>query len=469
MNPAADAADEAIEGAIALLEAVTREASPARLSGARFLARVPRLEQLGRLIDGLRAVHAADASERMMGPVDTLGAAGYASARDAVAQLAGVSEAEAARRIRLGERISSGLSLSGAPVAPRFPAVADAVLDGELGVEAAEIITRELGGVALRVDSGVIHEAEAGLVELARGSHSRPPLRAELVREQVALYLLAIDPDGAEPTERTARMRRRLTFGRETPEGMIPVTGMLVAEVGAQFKRLVEAHRRKVAFGADATGPGDDGEAAGAQAEGAEAAGYIVADDRTPAQRRHDTLADILGAAARVKDAPEIAGSAPAVIVTVTKKALDDGGVGFLDDHTTPISAGAVERLVDSRGMQIVTMNESGRVLSLGSVQRCFTSSQRRAIIARDGGCVIPGCTTAAGWCEVHHVVPWREGGETHVDNGVLLCWGHHQRIDSGPWRLSMPDGVPHVRGPGINEWTPAGMSRVRIPLPRTG
>ncbi|WP_425319796.1 HNH endonuclease [Labedella gwakjiensis] len=74
-----------------------------------------------------------------------------------------------------------------------------------------------------------------------------------------------------------------------------------------------------------------------------------------------------------------------------------------------------------------------------------------------------------AGWCEVHHVVPWRDGGQTHTDNGVLLCWGHHQNIDRGPWRLSMPDGVPHVRGPGYPEWTHTTKTRTGPPLTRTG
>lgn len=444
--------DEVIEAAIALLESVEAAGAPARLSGPRFLSRMPRVERLGRLVDSLRVSHAADAAERMSSPVDSLGAAGYGSPRQAIAQLTGVSEAEASRRIRVGARIAHTTSITGAELAPRFPVVAEAVRAGDLGLEAAEIISRELDSVACRVDRRMIHEAERGLVELAAGGDGHPPLAADLVRDQVVVFILAIDPDGAVPTERSARIKRSLVFGRETSDGMIPVRGLLMAEVGTQFERLVDAHVRKVSFVDDTA---DE---------------QVAAEDRSPEQRRHDTLADILSAAARVQDAPEIAGTAPAVSVTVRYEVLEARrGVGFIDDHVTPISVDAVERLIDSRGMQLVTMNAAGRVLSLGSTQRCFTGSQRRAIAARDGGCVIPGCTTPAGWCEVHHVIPWREGGPTHTDNGVLLCWGHHQRIDSGPWRLSMPDGVPHVRGPGIPAWTPAGRSRVRTPLPQTG
>jgi hypothetical protein len=403
--------EEAIEGAIALLASLAADASPAVLSGRDFLQRVPRVEQLGRLVDGLRVSHAAEAANRIDGPIDTLGAAGYASAIDAIGQLTAVSEAEAARRIRVGKAVTCGIAISGAATAPRYPVIAEGVCSGCLGVEAADVLIRELDAVAPRVDPVVLAEAEQGLVGLAAGTDDHPPLRVELVRVQVKAFVLAIDPDGARPREQRARVKRKLTFGPETVDGLIPVSGLLVAEVGVTFKRLVDAHVRKVSFtdgGTDGTGGADMLPASSA------------ADDRTPAQRRHDSLADILSAASRVRDAPELAGAAPAVIVTVTQSALDDGrGVGYLDGHDTPISIDAVERLADTRGVQTVTLDRAGRVLALGSVQRCFTPSQRRAITARDGGCVIPGCATPAGWCEVHHVIPWREGGDTHTDNGV--------------------------------------------------
>ncbi|RUR03291.1 HNH endonuclease signature motif containing protein [Labedella endophytica] len=443
---------QAIGALIAQFDATLSALDPALLSGAEFLSIVSEAEAFGRRADALRARVAAESETRIDGPIDTLGAAGYASAKDAVAKLTGTSVAEASRRIRTGKGMAPGVALSGASTAPRHPAVAAAVAAGHLGVEAADVIMQNLDAVASRVDPMVLAETEESLVFLAAGTDTHPPLCVDLVRVQIAPFLLRIDPDGARPREKRAQRKRHLTFGQACLDGVIPVSGLLIAEVGATFKRLVDAHARKVTF-----------------TDGTESA-PAAADDRTRPQRNHDTLADILSAASRVKDAPELAGSAPAVLVAVTATAVEDGrGVGFIDGHAAPISIEAVERLIDTRGHQTVTLNAAGRVLSMGSTQRCFTPSQRRAITTRDGGCVIPGCTTPAGWCEVHHVIPWRAGGETHTDNGVLLCWGHHQRIDSGPWRLSMPDGVPHVRGPGQVEWTPAGMSRVRSQLTRTG
>jgi hypothetical protein len=434
---------EAVADAISLLAEPVGQLAPGRLSAAEYVAAVREVDHLGRLVDTARVALAGEAENRTRGPVGTLGALGFASAVDAVATLTSVTDREARRRIRVGASLNVGVSLTGAETGAARPVVSAAVSAGTLGVEAASVLVEALDGVAPRVDVAVVSEAEEALVRLAAGTAAHPPLRADLVRIQAKAFIEAIDPDGVLPREERARRRRRFTVGRETLDGLVPVHGLLTLEVGASLKRLVDAHVRRVAF---------------------------TADDRTPAQKRHDTLADILSAAARVKDAPDLAGASPAVIVTVTQESLDFGrGVGFIDGVDTPVSVRSIERLIDSRGVQTVTMNAAGRVLALGSAQRCFTSSQRRAITARDGGCVIPGCTTPAGWCEVHHVVPWRAGGETHTDNGVLLCWGHHQNIDTGPWRLSMPNGVPHVRGPGHHEWTRTTKSRTHPPLGRTG
>ena len=69
-------------------------------------------------------------------------------------------------------------------------------------------------------------------------------------------------------------------------------------------------------------------------------------------------------------------------------------------------------------------------------------------MLARDGGCVIPGCTAPPGMLEAHHVHDWAEGGPTDVDLGVLLCGRHHLLVTLGIWHVRMVDGVPQVRPP---------------------
>ncbi|WP_166404620.1 HNH endonuclease signature motif containing protein [Labedella endophytica] len=438
---------DGIATAISALAEPVGTLAPARLSASEYIAALREVEDLGRLVDAARIALAGEAEKRTQGPIDTLGALGYASAVDAVAMITSAADRDAKRRIRVGESLNSGVSLTGAETGCTHPAIAASVFAGNLSIDVATILIDALDGVGSRVDDAVLLQAEEALVEVAAGTPEHPPLRADLVRGQAQLFVEVLDPEGVLPREEVARRKRRFTIGRETQDGLIPVNGLLTLEVGASLKRLIDAHVRKVSFSDDPDSMVEH------------------VDDRFPHQKRHDTFADILSAAARVKDAPELAGSAPAITVAVTQAALDSGeGVGAIDGLDIPLSVEAIGRLIDSRGMQQVTFNGSGRVLSLGSVQRCFTPSQRRAINARDGGCVIPGCTTPAGWCEVHHVIPWRDGGPTHTDNGVLLCWGHHQIIDSGPWELSMPDGVPYVRGPGHWTWTHTTKSRTRPP-----
>jgi hypothetical protein len=62
------------------------------------------------------------------------------------------------------------------------------------------------------------------------------------------------------------------------------------------------------------------------------------------------------------------------------------------------------------------------------------TPPQRIALAARDKGCAFPGCDRPPGWTDVHHVIPWRTGGRTDLDNLILLCRHHHRLVHEGGW-----------------------------------
>ncbi|WP_370455339.1 HNH endonuclease signature motif containing protein [Diaminobutyricimonas sp. LJ205] len=85
----------------------------------------------------------------------------------------------------------------------------------------------------------------------------------------------------------------------------------------------------------------------------------------------------------------------------------------------------------------------------------------------RDGGCLIPDCPIPAAWSEIHHVLEWANGGKTHTDNGVLLCWFHHRTIDSSGWQIRMVRGSPQIKAPPWidpnADWRPATKSRTRL------
>ena len=53
-----------------------------------------------------------------------------------------------------------------------------------------------------------------------------------------------------------------------------------------------------------------------------------------------------------------------------------------------------------------------------------------RAIIARDQTCRYPGCNAPPSLGELHHLDWWaRDGGETDINSGILLCWHHHDLV----------------------------------------
>jgi len=76
------------------------------------------------------------------------------------------------------------------------------------------------------------------------------------------------------------------------------------------------------------------------------------------------------------------------------------------------------------------------RPVVLGREVRVVPGWLRDAVAARDHHCVVSGCDMPPQRCEVHHVVPWADGGASDIDNLALLCLRHHRRVELGTWRL---------------------------------
>lgn len=81
--------------------------------------------------------------------------------------------------------------------------------------------------------------------------------------------------------------------------------------------------------------------------------------------------------------------------------------------------------------------NERGHALDIGRRSRNITPAIRRALQHRDGGCTFPGCT-AHRHVDAHHVVHWAGGGETKLDNLLLLCRHHHRLVHEGGFGVSL-------------------------------
>ncbi len=77
--------------------------------------------------------------------------------------------------------------------------------------------------------------------------------------------------------------------------------------------------------------------------------------------------------------------------------------------------------------------------LSIGRRSRSIPPAIRRALWLRDGGCRFPGCTRSR-FVDGHHLRHWANGGETSLDNLVLLCRHHHRLVHEGGFACRRSD-----------------------------
>jgi hypothetical protein len=144
--------------------------------------------------------------------------------------------------------------------------------------------------------------------------------------------------------------------------------------------------------------------------------------------------------------------STPEVVVHVDVETLTDGPastVGVLDDGA-PIPAETVRRLCCDAAL-VAMAEQDGKPLSVGRRTRTIPSAIRRALERRDAGCRFPGCQQRRH-VDAHHVRHWAHGGETSVENLVLLCRHHHRlvheegfglAVECGDFVFRRPDGRP--------------------------
>lgn len=143
-----------------------------------------------------------------------------------------------------------------------------------------------------------------------------------------------------------------------------------------------------------------------------------------------------------------------------------------------PIPPTVLARLACDSAVSRLVFGPDSQVINVGRAERTYAGPRRRAVVARDGTCRYPGCTAPPALGEIHHVAEWvRDGGETDVNTGVLLCWHHHDVVHrhqvrirpsrTGGWSFSSRHGVPLVAVPGRSA-APA-LLRGRVPAMTSG
>jgi hypothetical protein len=104
-----------------------------------------------------------------------------------------------------------------------------------------------------------------------------------------------------------------------------------------------------------------------------------------------------------------------------------------------------------------VVLYAPGR-LDLGRTQRFANRAQRRALRGLYATCAVPGCAVHYDRCKLHHIIWWRNGGRTDLDNLLPICTHHHTRLHADGWivhlgpnrmlTITLPDGKVLTNGP---------------------
>jgi len=108
----------------------------------------------------------------------------------------------------------------------------------------------------------------------------------------------------------------------------------------------------------------------------------------------------------------------------------------FIDDDGAEIAAATVvgpeilDKVACIGGLEVIRTG-NGQPLGMGRRRRVIPNRLRRFVLHRDGGCTADGCISRYR-LEVHHAIPWSEGGPTDPDNLVTLCWFHHHVVVHG-------------------------------------
>ena len=172
--------------------------------------------------------------------------------------------------------------------------------------------------------------------------------------------------------------------------------------------------------------------------------------DATPSRttRNADALWSISHDAVTGSDGATIDTTSPVltVFVDATEAAPTSGQAGVTLEAGPRVGANAIEAILCNGIVEVTAKTADGRPLALGRRSRIIPPRLRRFITHRDGGvCTIAGCTSRYR-LQVHHIVPWSQGGRTDPDDLTTLCWFHHHVVIHGQGFRIDPDSPPQRR-----------------------
>lgn len=282
-----------------------------------------------------------------------------------------------------------------------LPLTRDAFESGRLSYAKARVLTRVADGAS-----------EADLLELARHATA-----AQLERMLRAFRRVST-------AEAQAAQENRYVAWHWDEDGSLCLRARLPAEEGALvLAALEEAHDALVRERDDSEGG---------------PAGPRPDPDR---QREHplpthaDALCSVAETALASGPTPRAGPERHQLTVEVDLDCIARDGDGSVHVRDGPALAPETARRLGCDGALVPILSSGGEVLSVGRRTRSVPPHIRRALESRDKGCRFPGCESRR-WVDAHHIRHWAMGGETSLDNLVLLCRHHHRLLHEGGYSV---------------------------------
>jgi hypothetical protein len=187
-------------------------------------------------------------------------------------------------------------------------------------------------------------------------------------------------------------------------------------------------------------------------------------DDRSWGQRRADALVDVSRRLLNGSKLPDVAGQRPHLVITATTATLAGlpGAPAGELNWSHPIPSETVRRLACDAAVTRITSGKGTHRVGNGGghshgdgkasdleelaaeishASRTIPAHLRKALAARDHGCVFQGCGRPPEWTDGHHLWYWGDGGPTELENLALVCRRHHIMVHEGGWRLERNNG----------------------------
>lgn len=297
----------------------------------------------------------------------------------------------------------------------RQPVLSQALTEGGLSVEQARTIAVGLARLPEELDGAQVSAVAETMV--AYGRDFDPYGLARLVHRAVEVVAPEVVDDAdrraVDRLERQQQRSRFLTWRHDPDDGSLLLNGKLPHVAGEQLVGLLKALGGK------------------ARAQAARAG-----EELSRGQAYADAVLDLARHYAGCKRPPRLGADRPRILVSIDHEVLCGRlGTATLLNTGERISARQARVLACDAGILPVVLGGRSVPLDVGRERRLFTGPLRALLIARDQGCVFPGCDRAPADCDAHHIQPWHAGGRTSLGNGVLLCPFHHQLVEPDPAR----------------------------------